>query len=171
MSVPSLVRRTRSFIEARRELLLLIPLTLSGLTFAYFAFQPAPPNPAVQASIDAQYINAAEQRAITTFQAILKENRAGTLSDLGAAARVESEVLPIWKAARQRIAVVRAGPGAEFFPPEIDEFFRLRQESWEALVTAVKNDDEAALETQRAKWQAADAIVQKLRTRGTAASR
>jgi hypothetical protein len=170
MSVLSTIRRTRSLIEARRELMLLIPLTLSGFTFAWFAFQPAPPDPAVQASIDAQYINAAEQRAITAYQSILKANRSGTLSDLDAATHVETEVLPVWKAARERLAVARAGPGAEFFPAEIDEFFRLRQESWEALVTAVKNDDAAALEAQRAKWQAADAIVQKLRARGGKAS-
>lgn len=165
----SLIRRTRQSIGRRSELLLLAPLILSGLAFAYFAFQPAPPHPAMQAAIDARYINAAEQKAITAFRAILNENRAGTLTDLEAARRIEAEVLPVWKAARRRLAVVRAGPGAPFFPREIDEFFRLRQESWEALVAAVKNDDLAALETQRAKWQAADAIVRKLRARSAAA--
>lgn len=170
MSLFSRIKRTRDSI-GRREVLLVIPLTFSGIAFAYFAFQPAPPDPAVQASIDAQYINAAEHKAITAFQTILKENREGTLSDLDAATRVETQVLPIWKAARQRLAVARAGPGAAFFPQEIDEYFRLRQESWQALVTAVRNDDEAALETQRAKWKAADAVVQKLRARTAAASR
>jgi len=165
-----LIGRTRQAIGRRSELLLFIPLTLSGLAFAYFAFQPAPPKPAVQAALDAQFINAAEQRAIAAFHSIVSEHRAGTLNDLDAAQRVETEVLPIWRSARQRIAVARAGPGAEFFPPELDDFFRLRQESWEALVVAVKNDDHAAMEEQRAKWQAADAIVQKLNARAATAS-
>ena len=170
MRVLSFVDRVRGSLGPRSELLLLIPLVLSGATFAYFAFQPGPPNPAVQAAKDAQFINAAEQRAIAAFQAILKESREGTLSDLDAAKRVETEVLPAWKSARARLAVVRAGPGARFFPPEVDDFFRLRQEAWEALVMAVRNNDAAALETQRAKWQAADAIIRKLRSRPAQAS-
>lgn len=170
MTVASPLGRLPRVVSHRSELLLLIPLTLSGLAFAYFAFQPTPPDPAVQAAIDAQFISAAEQQAIAAFQTIVNENRAGTLSDLDAAQRVEAEVLPVWKAARERIAAARAGPGAAFFPPELDEVFRLRQESWEALVVAVKNEDRSAMEEQHAKWQAADAIIQKLRARTATAT-
>ena len=165
MSVLSRIARMRQSLSRRSELLLLVPLALSGVTFAYFAFQPEPPNPAVQAAMDAQFINAAERQAIDAFRRIINENRAGTLSDADAARRIETEVLPVWKSARERSAVARAGSGASFFPPELDDYFRLRQESWEALVVAVKNDDQTAMEIQRTKWQAADAIIQKLRAR------
>ncbi len=100
MSVLSRIARMRQSLSRRSELLLLVPLALSGVTFAYFAFQPEPPNPAVQAAMDAQFINAAERQAIDAFRRIINENRAGTLSDADAAQRIEIEVLPMWKSAR-----------------------------------------------------------------------
>ncbi|MBA3316354.1 MAG: hypothetical protein H0T47_24090 [Planctomycetaceae bacterium] len=153
----------RRFFRPRGELILLIPLTVSGLAFAWFAFQPDPPDPYLLAIADSKAINESEQAAIAAYRAITTEIRAGALDDLAAADRVERDVLPAWRKARRRIVTARAGPAAAFFPAELEEIFRLREESWVALVAGVRNDDASAIERHRTKWQEADAIIARLR--------
>lgn len=96
-------------------------------------------DPAESAKVTAARIADDEAKAHAAWKAIRASS--GPTWDAAEVERVEREVLPPWSEARRRVEAARSGPDGRFFPPELEEFFRLREESWVALIEAVRQND------------------------------
>lgn len=118
------------------------------------------PDPLEAAKVQTALIHEDQTRAHEAWKAIRRAS--GATWELPEAERVEREVLVPWRAARRRVEAVMSGPDARYFPPELDEFFRLREESWTALVEAVRTDDEELFRRHAELFEKAEAVGQKV---------
>jgi len=96
-------------------------------------------DPLETARAEAARIAADEVRAHDAWRQIWAT--AGPTWDEDEVTRIEQEVLPPWRAARRRLESLRSGATARYFPEELVAFFRLREESWVALIDAVRSED------------------------------
>lgn len=134
-----------------------------GLGFTWLALQPSATERRQQARAELIAIGEGEARAATAFGRIMAASRSQALTAEQAADRIEREVLPPWKQARRRAEAVRTGPLADLFPPELVEFFRLREQAWESLIAGVRQQDPTAIARHNQKWREADEIGARLR--------
>jgi hypothetical protein len=122
------------------------------------------PNPDEQAKVQAALISEDEGRAHRAWKEI--RATAGESRESAEVERIVKEVLPPWKAARERVAVARSGPLANYFSPEMLTFFQRREESWWALVESVRTEDPVLFRRHVELWEEAEEVglkVQQLR--------
>lgn len=108
-----------------------------GLAFAVLAFRTP-----VTFETEFAQLAAVERRGIAAWQAIAAEARAGKLSPVNVANRIDRDVLPAWAEARERSVRLEAGPDADRLPKNLPEVFRLRHEAWSALAAAARGRDQ-----------------------------
>ena len=142
--------------ERRKESYVATGALLGALLFGFLAFRP---DPAAQSLAEMKKIVARERQAMTAFQSIVATAKGGQVSEAALAERVDREVLVPWREARQRVDAAREGPLAPYFPAELADYFRLRQESWEALVAGVRTGDTELALTHRERWAEADRVA------------
>ena len=76
---------------------------------------------------------------------------------------LEHEVLPPWEASLRRLAPLRETAGApDGMVSRLVDYMRLRQESWQALIAAVRDDDPQAMERFKEKREAADKLANEI---------
>jgi rhomboid protease GluP len=112
-----------------------------------------------------------DHRAITAFLAaerevvgrwntvIIPDLQGGKLSDEEAAAAIERDIVPPWRAAREAFEQSGAGGPKR---TEIIAYMSKRQEAWELLVQAVRANDDAKAELAKRRFQEAEELATKI---------
>lgn len=100
-----------------------------------------------------------EASAIGEYNSALEKAGKGELSDKSFADLVERDVLPPWRAARERLAALNRVPPA--LQQGVDsrlEYMALRQEAWELFAQGIRERDRKKVEEANQKNQNADAM-------------
>ena len=144
--------------QDRSECIVLAATGLLGALFAVLAFQSVP-------SFEESFgrLGEAERHGIAAWQAILADAGSDKLTDAAVADRIEREVLPLWREARQQAVALETGPWATRVTPRFAEAFRRREEAWEAMVVAGRTGDPAQSRRAKAAWLEANRLVAELR--------
>jgi rhomboid protease GluP len=118
--------------------------------------------------VQAEYMRFAKDQVklLRRFDELERESQSGKLTDAQLIAAVEEEILARWKPWRLQIARLESAPHAnpEYFQI-VGRSMLLREQSWEALVAAIRQRDPELLQQHREKWEAADAAARELHGR------
>lgn len=88
------------------------------------------------------------------------------LDDAGLARRIEQEIMPGWHKLREGWKSIKTIPGTRGdLIDGIDRCLLLRQESWEALLRAIKEQDASMIQRHQDKWVAADSCAKELNSK------
>jgi len=116
---------------------------IGGVGIALFAafpfFAPKPPGDLWKAIGE---LRKAEEAIISRFNETLEKVRTGRTPDAELVDLLDRELLPRWRAARERFESLPA-PAPAQAPPfnRLKRYLELRQESWELLVEGVRRND------------------------------
>ncbi|MBN9119933.1 MAG: rhomboid family intramembrane serine protease [Planctomycetes bacterium] len=116
-----------------------------------------------EAARELERFEATERRALDTYNAAVAKADRGEITDAALAAVVERDVLPEWRATRERLAAQTGTPddlGKRV--AALVEYMRLRQEGWELFVQSVRQGDAAKGERSREKHRLADEAAKRL---------
>jgi rhomboid protease GluP len=130
---------------------------MGAVIIGFFLLPPAPPD----VLGEVLRLGPIETQVYATYNDAVKKRRAGQITDAELAQIVEQEVLPPWEAALRRLEPLKGA--AEARPGMVAnllEEMRLRQESWHALIAALRDDDPQAMERFKAKWEAANKLIE-----------
>ena len=134
----------------------------TGLIGATFFLPPAPPPP-VDIRGELEAFAAADTKALTTFQAMLKASDDGQLSNAAFADQIEKEILPPWTETRTRFDKLRLEPLAnQEIVAKFAQYAGERDTAWRTFVAAAREDDPEKLKQAVSQWKAADATAQAL---------
>jgi len=109
------------------------------------------------------WFRAGERAANDHFNAALRLNAAGPLTQAGFAEQLEHDVLPFWKEASDRVALIKLAPGS----PNLSSLQLLqalsdgRVEGYELLASGLRRNDSKELESAREKLAQVDKLIQK----------
>jgi rhomboid protease GluP len=104
-----------------------------------------------------------EKTANDHFNAALRLTKAGPLTQLGFAERLEHDVLPFWREASDRFAVIHLAPGS----PNLSSLQLLqtlsdgRVEGYELLASGLRRNDRKEMTNGREKLSHVDRLIQK----------
>lgn len=115
----------------------------------------------VQRELD-QFI-VVEQDAIEAYNAASKKAQRNELSDSAFAGAIERNVLPEWRAARERLAALKPVPS--IYQKRVDsllEYMRLRQEAWEQFAQGAREGNPQMIQEAVAKQKIADQAAKKV---------
>ena len=105
----------------------------------------------------------AEESAIKLFNSASAKRAQGDIDDARLAEIVRDEVLPPWRSAVERFQSLKNVPAESArIVAALEEYMRLRTESWEFLVKVGSAVDAKAVEEFQAKWKAAEAAARKV---------
>jgi membrane associated rhomboid family serine protease len=132
---------------------------MGTVIIGFFLLPPAPPD----VLGEVLRFGPIETRAHAIYNDAVKKYQAGQITDAELVQKVEQEVLPPWEAALRRLQPLKGAAGA---PPgmvsNLLEYMRLRQESWQALVAALRDHDPKAMQRHEEKWAAADKLAEEM---------
>lgn len=131
------------------------------------AFVLGPHRPTSEAVARAELISDLEGKAHARWVSIKRSS--GETWEPAEVVRIEQQVLPPWRKARRLVEDARSGLMADHFPPAMAEFFRLRNESWTALVRAVRENDERLFDRHAELFEEAERVGADLKQRRKAA--
>jgi rhomboid protease GluP len=107
-----------------------------------------------------------EDRAIKTYNAAIKRRNQGELTDQQFADVLRDEVLPPWRAFRERLAGINSvPPGMEKEWPLYREYLQTRQECWELWEQALRTGDPQFSEAATRKSERVEQILRQLNER------
>lgn len=115
----------------------------------------------VQRELD--QIMVVEKDAIEAYNAAFNKVQRNELSDSAFAAEIERNVLPEWRAARERLVALKPVPAK--YAKRVDsllEYMRLRQEAWELFAQGAKEGNPQKIEEAVAKQRTADEAAKKV---------
>jgi rhomboid protease GluP len=102
-----------------------------------------------------------EKKAIDAHNSWINKLKSGAASEEDTANGIARDVLPQWRTARERLAALKD------VPPEFEKqvahllkYMKLRQEAWELLVEALREQDLSKAQESRKKAEAAEAMAQ-----------
>jgi rhomboid protease GluP len=105
-----------------------------------------------------------ESHAIDDFNATIDRYRAGKITGAEAATIVDKDVLPPWRASRERLAALRHVPAAQKKLVSLMlRYMKLREEGWELFAEGARQDDANRIEEGNAKNAEAEKVVQEIR--------
>jgi rhomboid protease GluP len=88
------------------------------------------------------------------------------LSDWAFADLLEHDVIPDWRASRNRLSAIKPIPGAyRDIVVSILDYMRLRQEAWELFAEGLRENDGQKVEEGQAKQNLADEMAQRIADR------
>src|SRR5688572_3214527 len=87
---------------------------------------------------------AVERASLRRYNDALADQRANRIDELELANVIEREVLPPWRAMRERVSSATVSPGREMLYGTLKRYLEARQLSWEAYVAALRASDDAA---------------------------
>jgi hypothetical protein len=109
------------------------------------------------------WFRAGERAANDHFNAALHLNAAGPLTQAGFAEQLEHDVLPFWKEASDRVALIKFAPGS----PNLSSLQLLqalsdgRVKGYELLASGLRRNDSKELKSAREKLAQVDKLIQK----------
>jgi hypothetical protein len=116
---------------------------------------------ALQAEIER--LGEVEKRVLATFNAAIQKAQKQQLSDPELARIIEQEMLPEWRAARERLSAINPVPGVfRQRLADLLEYMKLRQEGWELLARGARESNLQKISEANAKQAAAEALARKL---------
>ena len=105
-----------------------------------------------------------ESRAIDEFNATVDRYRGSEISGAEAARIVERDVLPPWRASRERLSALRHVPAAQRRLVSLMlRYMKLREEGWELFAEGARQDDADTIRQGTAKNARAEKVVQEIR--------
>jgi rhomboid protease GluP len=105
-----------------------------------------------------------ESRAIDEFNATTDRYRGGELPGTEAARIIEKDVLPPWRAERERLSALRHVPAAQKrLVTLMLRYMKLREESWELFAEGARQEDAGKIRQGNAKNAEAEKVVQEIR--------
>lgn len=124
------------------------------------------PDPPRDTGTEAAALANAEREVLTNYAQLIERAQRGQVDDARVADELETEILPAWRRLREGWRSLRSAPGtrADLFDG-IDKCLGLREESWEALIHATREQDQKSVARHQEKWAAADSCVRELETR------
>ncbi len=106
---------------------------------------------------------AVEARSLETMQGLDERARRQNLTQAAVADIIEREVLPDWKASRQRLgAVDRVPADLRKRVAEILDYMRLREEGWDLLARGLRTGNDDTIRQARERQKAADEVAKRL---------
>jgi rhomboid protease GluP len=104
-----------------------------------------------------------EKQALEKYNAAVQKAQRQELPDAAVADILEREVLPPWRAARERLSAVQPVPPAlQNHVTAVLEYMRLRQESWEVFDEALREGSQQKARQAMEKQKLADAAAQRI---------
>ncbi len=146
--------------------LVYVGLVIGSAYLCYYSF--APPDPGdlrAAATVRGVFydIDQVQERAFRAYDGAARRAQAGTMSEARFLEVVERDVLPPWRAQRQRLAQVKGLPAAEQRVVEqAEQYFRLQEDSWDTLCRAVRQKDRRLAEQAQQTGKEADQLAEKL---------
>jgi len=109
------------------------------------------------------WFRAGERAANDHFNAALGLNTAGPLTQLGFAERLEHDVLPFWREASDRFAVIHLAPGSPNLSALqlFQTFSDGRVEGYELLASGLRRNDRKEMTNAREKLAQVDKLIQR----------
>jgi rhomboid protease GluP len=113
--------------------------------------------------IELERFEAVEKKALNAYNGAVAKAERQELTDAAFANLLERDVLPEWRAARERLSAFKQIPAAfQGHVTSVLEYMRLRQEAWELFVQALREGNEQKAQQAREKQQLADAAAQRI---------
>jgi rhomboid protease GluP len=106
-----------------------------------------------------------EEKALNLYKATLERVDRQQLSEAELATIVERDILPDWRKVTAQVSTIRGVPRSK--RPLVDKFklyMQTRQESWELLVQAIREGDQAKAAQSQKQWRAADDLARQVAT-------
>ncbi|MFM7074314.1 MAG: hypothetical protein ACKO38_21205, partial [Planctomycetota bacterium] len=123
-------------------------------------FLPPPPPPPIDIQGEMAAFMAAEKKAMTTFQTMLKASDDGQLSNAAFADQIEKEILPAWTETRTRFEKLRGEPLVkQDVVAKIAAYAGERDTAWRTFAAAAREGDEEKMKLAVDQWKAADATA------------
>lgn len=149
--------------------LLYLGLVAGSAYVCYYAFfapeRASEPRAIIQGLF--QQIGKVEQQVSKVYNDALEQSKRGMMDDARFLQVLERDLLPPWRAERQRLA------GMEGLPPEeqrfVEQFSRyvqLREEGWELLSRAIRQNDLVLAEQGKGKSEEADRLATQISAEG-----
>jgi membrane associated rhomboid family serine protease len=114
-------------------------------------------------SVELQRFAEVQQKALAAYNEVEEKVRKGEMTESGLADVLEREVLPEWRAKRERLTRLRGVPAErKQLMAALVEYMALRQESWELQVEAIRERDPKKMALAFRKRTEADRLVQKI---------
>jgi rhomboid protease GluP len=105
-----------------------------------------------------------ESRAIDGFNAMIDRYKGGSITGAEAARIVEKNVLPPWRASRERLAALGRVPAAQKKLVSLMlRYMKLREESWELFAEGARQEDAGKIRQGNAKNAEAVRVVEEIR--------
>jgi len=121
--------------------------------------------PPAAADVEAEFrkFGESEEKLLKVHNDLLKQIEAASISPAQMADRIESEVLPEWRRAGAPIlSMTRVHPKQKRLVEAFCRYIKSREEAWEALVEAMRRDDQTKAEVFKKKWSEAQGIVNEI---------
>jgi rhomboid protease GluP len=129
------------------------------LCCAFQAVPPAPPD----FYREMNRFTVEERECIRRYSEASQSMSQGALPRWAFVDVVDTEVLPRWRTAGERIVSLSRHPAAKGrIEPELAEYVRARQESWQLLVTAIRSNDQEQLARHHERWSAAENLAREI---------
>ena len=139
-------------------------LVIGSAYLCYYAFAPEDPADVQAASTLRRLFydtNQVQERSFRAYDGAARQAQAGTMSDARFVEAVERDVLLPWRAQRQRLAQVKGLPAREQrLVEQSEQYFRLQEDSWDALCRAIRQQDRQLAEQSKQKGQEADQLAE-----------
>jgi rhomboid protease GluP len=105
-----------------------------------------------------------ESRAIDDFNAMIDRYKGGKITGAEAATIIDKDVLPPWRASRERLGALRHVPAAQKKLVSLMlRYMKLREESWELFAEGARQEDAGKIRQGNAKNAEAEKVVQEIR--------
>jgi Zn-dependent protease with chaperone function len=146
--------------------LVYVGLVVGSAYLCYYAFvgpSSADQHAAVTVSGLFREVDQVQERAIRLYNNAARGLTVGGVPDSRFLQTMERDVLPPWRAQRQRLAQVKGLPAEEQrLVGQTERYFQLQEESWETLCRAVTLRDNQLAEQARQKGREADELARKI---------
>jgi hypothetical protein len=110
-----------------------------------------------------QQIDAVEEQVLKAYNDAANRSREGQLTDPEFLQVLERDVLPPWRSARQRLDRVRVPSAGEAFLQQFRQYWQLREQAWELLCRALRENDPGAAAESQQKMEEANRLVEKMK--------
>jgi rhomboid protease GluP len=114
-----------------------------------------------------EHFQTVEKKALETYNSAVSRAQRQELNDAAFADFIDREVLPPWRDSRERLAALKQIPAPlQSQIASILEYMRLRQEAWELVVQALREDNDDKARQAAEKQKLADAAAQRISNSG-----
>jgi hypothetical protein len=104
-----------------------------------------------------------EERVLNDYNAAVSASQAGKLTDAELAQKVEKDILPPWREARQRFRqIAEASEIRPEFARQFGQYLAAREEAWTLLVRGLREGNEALMKQSLQRWEVADSVARSL---------